>query len=59
MTLVYLCSAWLLGLVAASTIGDAPWPIALLGPAAGAAAAVSTRRWAPLALGLVAGLLTL
>lgn len=59
MTLVYLCSAWLLGLVAASTIGDAPWPIALLGPAAGATAAVSTRRWAPLALGLVAGLLTL
>jgi competence protein ComEC len=59
VTLVYLGGAWLLGLVAASLTAGTPWPLALLGPAGGAAAAISTHRWAPLALGLVAGLLTM
>jgi competence protein ComEC len=57
LTLVYLGGAWLLGLVAASLATQTPWPLALLGPGLGIAAAFSTRRWAPLALGLVAGLL--
>ncbi len=59
MTLVYLGGAWLLGLVAASLAADTPWPLALLGPGLGVAAALSTRRRAPLALGLIAGLLML
>lgn len=59
MTLVYLGGAWLVGLVAASLAADAPWPLALLGPGLGLAAALSTRRWTLLALGLVAGLLVL
>jgi len=59
LTLVYLGGAWLLGLVAASLAAGTPWLLALLGPGLGIAAALSTRRWAPLALGLVAGLLML
>jgi competence protein ComEC len=59
LTLVYLGGAWLLGLVAASLATHTPWPLALLGPGLGIAAAFSTRRPAPLALGLVAGLLIL
>ena len=59
MTLVYFGGAWLLGLVAASLAAGTPWPLALLGPGLGIVAALSTRRPAPLALGLVAGLLIL
>jgi competence protein ComEC len=59
LTLVYLGGAWLLGLVAASLVTQTPWPLALLGPGLGIAAAFSARRWSPLALGLVAGLLML
>jgi len=59
LTLVYLGGAWLLGLVVASLTTQTPWPLALLGPGLGIAAALSTRRSAPLALGLVAGLLIL
>ena len=59
MTLIYLAGAWLLGLVAASLAAGAPWPLALLGPGLGVAAALSTRRPVLLALGLVAGLLIL
>ncbi len=59
MTLVYLGGAWLLGLVTASLAAGTPWPLALLGPGLGIAAALSTRRLAPLALGLAAGLLIL
>jgi competence protein ComEC len=59
LTLVYLGGAWLLGLVVASLTAQTPWPLALLGPGLGVAAALSTRRLAPLALGLVAGLLIL
>ena len=59
MTLVYLGGAWLLGLVAASLAADAPWPLALLGPGLGIVAALSTRRWTPMGLGLAAGLLIL
>ena len=59
MTLVYLGGAWLLGLVAASLAADEPWPLALIGPGLGLAAALSTRRWAPLVLGLAGGLLIL
>jgi competence protein ComEC len=59
LTLVYLAGAWLLGLVVASLTTQTPWPLALLGPGLGIAAALSTRRPAPLALGLVAGLLIL
>jgi competence protein ComEC len=59
LTLVYFGGAWLLGLVVASLTTQTPWPLALLGPGLGIAAALSTRRRAPLALGLVAGLLIL
>jgi len=59
LTLVYFGGAWLLGLMAASLAAQTPWPLALLGPGLGIAAALSTRRWAPLGLGLVAGLLIL
>ncbi len=59
MTLVYLGGAWLVGLVAASLAAGTAWPLALLGPGLGIVAALSTRRWTLLVLGLVAGLLVL
>jgi competence protein ComEC len=59
LTLVYFGGAWLLGLVVASLTTQTLWPLALLGPGLGIVAALSTRRPAPLTLGLVAGLLIL